>query len=232
MPAPAYIKALPYQYRLPGYTHNVALLMIDLQRDFIEPGGFGESLGNDVKRLQTIIPACKELLQLFRDLKLPIYHTVEAHRPDLLDCPPSKRLRGVAKLRIGDRGPMGRILVAGEPGNAIVPEAAPLPHEMVVLKPGKSAFWETNLAHTFNEQKITHLIIGGVTTEVCVQTTMREANDHGFECLLVNECTESYFQKWKEATFEMIVAQGGLVGWVGKLEDVKVGIKRWHEAFK
>jgi len=231
-PSPAHVKAKPYDYRLPGYPHNLALLVIDLQKDFIEPGGFGESLGNDVKRLQRCIEPCRKLLTLFRELQLPIYHTVEAHRPDLLDCPPSKRLRGRARMRIGDKGPMGRILIAGEPGNAIVPEVAPLPSEMCIAKPGKSAFWETNLGHFLNEQKVSHLVIAGVTTEVCVQTTMREANDHGFECLLVEECTESYFQHFKDVCIEMIIAQGGLVGWVAKLKDVEEGVRRWYDAFQ
>lgn len=207
------ISALPYDYPLPVPLTRLALVIIDMQRDFLEPGGFGDALGNDVLRLQAIVPQLKTLLETFRALGLPIIHTIECHQPDLSDCPVSKLKRGNAALKIGDLGPMGRILVLGEPGNQIIPELAPKPDEIVITKPGKGAFCCTPLEGILQEQKITHLLFTGVTTEVCVQTTMREANDRGYECLLVEDCTESYFPEFKQATIEMLRAQGGIIGW-------------------
>lgn len=205
------ISAKPYDYELP--LESVALIIIDMQRDFLEVGGFGDMLGNDVTRLQAIVPTVKRLLEAFRSQNLPIFHTIECHKPDLSDCPPSKLNRGNSNLKIGDAGAMGRILIQGEPGNGIIPELAPLPNETIILKPGKGAFYHTNLESLLQEKGITHLIIMGVTTEVCVQTTMREANDRGYECLLIEDGTESYFPEFKQATLEMIRAQGGIIGW-------------------
>jgi biuret amidohydrolase len=207
------IPAQPYDYRLPENLNQLALIIIDMQRDFLEPGGFGDALGNDVSRLQAIVPALKRLLETFRSLKLPVFHTIECHQPDLSDCPPAKLNRGNGSLKIGDVGPMGRILVLGEAGNGIIPELAPLPDEVVITKPGKGAFYATPLGVLLQERGITHLLITGVTTEVCVQTTMREANDRGYECLMVEDCTESYFAEFKQSTLEMVRAQGGIVGW-------------------
>ena len=206
------ISAQPYDYELPA-DRRLALLIIDMQRDFLEQGGFGDALGNDVTRLQAIVPTVKQLLLAFRAQQLPIFHTVEGHQPDLSDCPPSKLHRGRGKLKIGDVGPMGRILVLGEPGNAIIPELEPLSGETVIPKPGKGAFFHTHLESLLRDKGITHLIVTGVTTEVCVQTTMREANDRGFECLLIEDATASYFPEFKQSTLEMIRAQGGIVGW-------------------
>ena len=220
----AAIAAQPYDYPLPT-TPTVALILIDMQRDFLEPGGFGDALGNDVARLQAIVPTVKRLLEAFRQQSLPIFQTTESHRPDLADCPPSKLLRGNASLKIGDPGPMGRILIEGEPGNAIIAELAPLPGETVITKPGKGAFYNTNLEFLLKNHDITHLILGGVTTEVCVQTTMREANDRGYECLLVEDATESYFPDFKQATLEMVRAQGGIVGWTATTDQVIAGLK-------
>ncbi|HEU0222860.1 MAG TPA: cysteine hydrolase [Paracoccaceae bacterium] len=209
------VAAAPYPFRLaPGRT---ALVVIDMQRDFIEEGGFGAALGNDVQRLAAIIPTVAELIGLFRARGWPIVHTREAHRPDLSDCPPAKRLRGHAALRIGDEGPMGRLLVAGEPGSEIVSPLAPLPGELVVDKPGKGMFWATGLHEQLQARGITHLVFAGVTTEVCVQTSMREANDRGYECLLIEDATESYFPAFKAAAIAMITAQGGIVGWATPL---------------
>jgi nicotinamidase-related amidase len=224
-----FISALPYEYELPEST-NVALIVIDMQRDFMEPGGFGDSLGNDVNRLQAIVPTLKQLLQGCRALGLPIFHTVEGHNPDLSDCPLSKRRRGRGKLTIGDEGSMGRILVLGEPGNGIIPELVPLPGEILLPKPGKGAFYGTNLGSMLKERNITHLLITGVTTEVCVQTTMREANDRGYECLMVEDATESYFPEFKQATLEMVRAQGGIVGWTATTEQVLTGLQSWKQA--
>lgn len=203
--------ALPFPYAFE--LRRTALLIIDMQRDFVEPGGFGESLGNDVGRLRTIIPACQRVLQAWREHGGMVVHTREAHRADLSDCPPAKRARGHPSLRIGDAGPMGRILVAGEPGNAIIPELAPRPGETALDKPGKGAFHATPLHALLQQAGVTHLVFMGVTTEVCVQTSMREANDRGYDCLLLEDCTESYFPRFKSAAVEMIRAQGAIVGW-------------------
>ncbi len=199
-----------------GFSFEVAstaLLIIDMQRDFIEPGGFGETLGNDVSLLSAIVPACHSVLTAWRNAGGLVVHTREAHRPDLSDCPPAKRNRGSPTLRIGDRGPMGRILVAGEPGNQIIAALTPAAGEIVLDKPGKGAFYATPLHHLLQARGITHLLFMGVTTEVCVQTTMREANDRGYDSLLLTDCTESYFPQHKAATVEMVHAQGGIVGW-------------------
>ena len=216
---PIAIPARPGPFALP--PGKTALIVIDMQRDFIEPGGFGEVLGNDVSTLKAAIAPVARLLALFRARGWPIVHTREAHLPDLSDCPPAKRLRGKPGLRIGDTGPMGRILVRGEPGNAILPECAPAPGEIAIDKPGKGAFYATGLQEMLEAQGVTHLVFCGVTTEVCVQTSMREANDRGFDCLLVEEATESYFPAFKQATLEMIRAQGGIVGWTAALADVE-----------
>jgi biuret amidohydrolase len=192
---------------------RAALVIIDMQRDFVEPGGFGETLGNDVTRLQAIVPATQRVLAAWRAAKGLVAHTRESHTPDLADCPRAKRERGSPTLRIGDPGPMGRILIRGEPGNQIIPELAPLPGELVIDKPGKGAFHSTSLHHELLRRGITHLLFMGVTTEVCVQTSMREANDRGYDALLLEDCTESYFPEFKRAAIEMIVAQGGIVGW-------------------
>ena len=221
------ISAQPYDYELP-ISQGLGLLIIDMQRDFLEPGGFGEALGNDISYLRQIVPTVKQLLQTFRSLQLPIFHTIEGHAPDLSDCPNSKRQRGRGNLKIGDVGAMGRILVLGEPGNAIIPELSPANGEFVISKPGKGAFCRTNLEKLLNEQGITHLIITGVTTEVCVQTTMREANDRGIECLLVEDATASYFPDFKQATLEMICAQGAIIGWTATAAEVLQGLKNWQ----
>ncbi|UEM04209.1 cysteine hydrolase [Skermanella rosea] len=216
--------AKPYPFAFP--VDRTALVVIDMQRDFIEPGGFGEALGNDVAPLAALVPHVRRLLDGCRAAGLTIIHTREAHEPDLSDCPPAKRLRGSSDLRIGDEGPMGRILVKGEPGNAIVDDLAPLPGEIVIDKPGKGAFYATPLGEILAERGITHLLFAGVTTEVCVQTTMREANDRGFECLLVEDATESYFPAFKQATLEMIRAQGAIVGWTAEVDEVVGALAR------
>ncbi len=205
------ISAQPYPFRC-DLAHT-ALVIIDMQRDFLEPGGFGASLGNDVSGVRAILPTLQILLAAWRQASGLVIHTRESHLPDLADCPPAKRLRGEAPLRIGDRGPMGRILVRGEPGNQIVPELAPIDGEWQIDKPGKGAFHATDLQARLQAAGITHLLFTGVTTEVCVQTSMREANDRGYECLLVTDATESYFPQFRDATIAMVVAQGGIVGW-------------------
>ena len=216
------IAARPYPYRFE--VPSTALVVIDMQRDFVERGGFGEALGNDVSRLGAIVPTVGALIDWCRARGIRVLHTREGHRPDLADCPPAKLRRGAPALRIGAPGPMGRILVDGEPGNDIVPACAPRPGETVIVKPGKGAFWATPLDGLLRGQGITHLLLAGVTTEVCVQTTMREANDRGYECLLVEDATESYFAAFKAATLEMVRAQGGIVGWTAPLAAVRAAL--------
>lgn len=199
---------------------HTALLIIDMQRDFVEPGGFGESLGNTVEPLQAIIPPLQRVLAAWRQVGGLVVHTRESHAPDLSDCPPAKRLRGDPTLRIGDAGPMGRILVRGEPGNQIVPQLAPLDGEIVIDKPGKGAFYATHLQAQLQQRGISHLLVAGVTTEVCVQTTLREANDRGYDSLLLTDCTASYFPAFKQATLDMLTAQGGIVGWCAPSEPL------------
>lgn len=212
------IKALPFPFPLD--RNAVALIVIDMQRDFTEPGGFGESLGNDVSLVAGIVPDVKRLIEGFRDAGLPVIHTMECHSPDLSDLPPAKQNRGNPKLRIGDMGPMGRILISGEPGTSILPDVAPVDGELVIEKPGKGAFYATPLGDELKAKGIRQLVFAGVTTEVCVQTTMREANDRGYECLIIEEATASYFPHFKAATLDMIRAQGGIVGWTAKLDDL------------
>ena len=204
---------------------STALLIIDMQRDFIEPGGFGASLGNDVTRLQAIVPTVQAVLAAWRRAGGLVVHTREGHAPDLSDCPPAKRLRGRPALRIGDPGPMGRVLVIGEPGHAIIRELSPVNDELVIDKPGKGAFHATGLQQALQVRGITHLVLMGVTTEVCVQTTMREANDRGYECLLAEDATESYFPEFKAATLAMIRAQGGIVGWTAPTDTIVKALK-------
>ncbi|HEX9297019.1 MAG TPA: isochorismatase family cysteine hydrolase [Polyangiaceae bacterium] len=206
------IPAAPFPFALPSDRGRVALVVIDMQRDFLEPGGFGAALGNDVGPLQRIVPTVKKLLAGFRKTGLPVIHTKEGHKPDLSDCPPAKKKRGRVGMQIGDLGPMGRILVLGEAGNDFVDELRPEPSELVLCKPGKGAFCATPFDDLLRDRGITHLLLCGVTTEVCVQTTMREANDRGYECLLIEDATESYFPEFKAATLAMVRAQGGIVG--------------------
>jgi nicotinamidase-related amidase len=204
---------------------SVALVVIDMQRDFIEPGGFGESLGNDVSHLARIVPTARALLDLARAQRWLVVHTQECHQPDLSDCPPAKLNRGKPKARIGDPGPMGRILIEGEPGADFVPELAPRADEVVLAKPGKGAFYATPLGEVLQARNIRSLIFAGVTTEVCVQTTMREANDRGYECLLIEDATASYFPAFKQATLEMIRAQGAIVGWTAPLAALQAAVE-------
>lgn len=216
--------ALPFPYAFD--PSNTALIVIDMQRDFVEPGGFGETLGNDASLLQAIVPTVAKLIALCRAKGIEVIHTRECHRPDLSDLPPAKRDRGAPSLRIGDHGPMGRILVAGEEGADIVPELAPIKGELVVDKPGKGAFYATPLSDHLAQRGIASLIFAGVTTEVCVQTTMREANDRGYDCLLIEDATESYFPAFKAATLEMIRAQGAIVGWTARFGQLEAA---WHD---
>lgn len=212
MTAVQHIPAQPTHFSFD--PHSLALLVIDMQRDFLLPGGFGESLGNDVELLRTVIDPLAELMAAARAAGLPVIHTREGHLPDLSDCPPAKLLRGSPSQRIGDPGRFGRILIRGEYGHDIVDELAPLPGEVVIDKPGKGAFYATDLATVLQRYEIRSLLVTGVTTEVCVHTTVREANDRGYECLVVSDCVGSYFPEFQRVGLEMIAAQGGIFGWV------------------
>ena len=212
------IAAEPYSFSLaPGHC---ALLIIDMQRDFLEPGGFGEMLGNDVKQLRRTIEPNRRLLAAWRAKGWPVLHTREGHRPDLFDLPPAKKIRGRSKTSIGDPGPMGRILVRGEPGHDIIPELYPIAGEPVVDKPGKGAFYATDLHGMLQHRGVKQLVVTGVTTEVCVNTTVREANDRGYECLVLEDCVGSYFPEFHEMGLKMIKAQGGIFGWVTSSDEL------------
>jgi nicotinamidase-related amidase len=197
---------------------STALLVIDMQRDFVDPGGFGEALGNDVSLLGRAVAPTRRVLDAARAVGMLVIHTREGHRPDLSDCPPAKLARGRLANGIGDPGPMGRILVRGEYGHDIVDTLKPLADEPVVDKPGKGAFYATDLEAMLRNRGITSLVVTGVTAEVCVQTTVREANDRGFECLVLSDCIASYFPEFYEMTLRMVKAQGGIFGWVAPSE--------------
>jgi nicotinamidase-related amidase len=217
------IKAEPYAFEFDPKT--TALLMIDMQRDFLEKGGFGEMLGNDVSLVRSAIAPCKTVLEAVREAGIAVIHTREGHRPDLFDAPPSKLARGHLKTGIGDQGPMGRVLVRGEPGHDIIPELYPKPGEPVVDKPGKGAFYETDLNSMLKNKGIRTLIVCGVTTEVCVNTTVREANDRGYDCLVLSDCVGSYFPEFQRVALEMIKAQGGIFGWVASSKEALAVLK-------
>ena len=212
------IEAEPYELEFDPKT--TALLIIDMQRDFVMPGGFGEALGNDVTPLQATIAPTKRVLEAARQKGMLVIHTREGHRPDLSDAPKAKVERGVPSMRIGAPGPMGRILIRGEAGHDIVPELYPLPGEPIIDKPGKGAFYATDLGSILQHRGIETLIVCGVTTEVCVHTTVREANDRGYDCLVLADCTASYFPDFHDAALAMIKAQGGIFGWVGTSQPV------------
>jgi len=199
---------------------KAALLIIDMQRDFLEPGGFGAALGNDVSRLQMAVGPCREVLGAARRCGMLVIHTREGHRSDLADAPPLKVNRGDPARRIGAPGPMGRILIRGEPGHDIIPELYPKPGEPVIDKPGKGAFYQTDLELMLKNRAIETLLVCGVTTEVCVNTTVREANDRGFRCIVLADCCGSYFPEFHAAGLAMIKAQGGIFGWVSNSEGV------------
>ncbi len=199
---------------------NTALVIIDMQRDFLEPGGFGETLGNDVSQLTRAVRPCGDVLKAFRAAGLLVIHTREGHLPDLSDAPPAKIERGAPSLRIGDPGPMGRILIRGEAGHDIVEALYPANGEIVIDKPGKGAFYATELGDVLKQRGIETLLVCGVTTEVCVHTTVREANDRGYRCVVLADCCASYFPEFHEMGLRMIKAQGGIFGWVSSSSEV------------
>ena len=199
---------------------KTALIIIDMQRDFLEPNGFGEALGNDVSQLAAAIEPCRSVLEAARRRGLLVVHTREGHRPDLSDAPPAKLARCHPSLRIGSKGPMGRILVRGQPGHDIIAALYPAPGEPVVDKPGKGAFYQTELELMLRNRGVDNLLVCGVTTEVCVNTTVREANDRGYRCIVLADCCASYFPQFHEVGLAMIKAQGGIFGWVSASRPV------------
>jgi len=205
---------------------RTAVIIIDMQRDFLEPGGFGESLGNDVSLLAAAIAPCKRLLAAARATGMMVVHTREGHRPDLSDAPLAKIERGAPGKRIGAPGPMGRILVRGEPGHDIISALAPADAEPVIDKPGKGAFYATDLHAILVNRGIDNLIVCGVTTEICVHTTVREANDRGFRCIVPADCCASYFPEFHRAGLQMIKAQGGILGWVSSSAAVLAALNQ------
>jgi nicotinamidase-related amidase len=193
---------------------STALVIIDMQRDFMEPGGFGEALGNDVSQLARAVQPIASVLNAARHRGMLVVHTREGHLPDLSDAPPAKIERSAPSKRIGDPGPMGRILIRGEAGHDIIPALYPLDSEIVIDKPGKGAFYATELGDVLQKYGIENLLVCGVTTEVCVNTTVREANDRGYRCVVLSDGCASYFPEFHEMGLKMIKAQGGIFGWV------------------
>jgi len=218
----AKVDAEPYEFDFD--PRRCALVIIDMQRDFVDPGGFGEALGNDVSLLRKAIAPTKKVLDAARKRNMLVIHTREGHRQDLSDLPQSKKLRGKLKAGIGDPGPMGRILVRGEYGHDIVDELKPAPGEPVVDKPGKGAFYATDLDSMLHNRGIKQLVVCGVTTEVCVNTSVREANDRGYDCLVLEDCVGSYFPEFQVAALNMIKAQGGIFGWVSDSKRFLAGL--------
>jgi nicotinamidase-related amidase len=204
---------------------HTALMIIDMQRDFLEPGGFGEALGNDVSRLAAAVPPCRKVLDAAREARMLVIHTREGHRPDLSDAPRVKIERGAPSTRIGAPGPMGRILIRGEPGHDIISELYPAPGEPVIDKPGKGAFYQTDLALMLRNKVVDTLLVCGVTTEVCVNTTVREANDRGFRCIVLGDCCASYFPHFHDAGLAMIKAQGGIFGSVSSSDNFLIALR-------
>jgi nicotinamidase-related amidase len=192
---------------------TTALVIIDMQRDFVLPGGFGEALGNDTSLLLSAVEPTQRVLAKARETGIFVIHTREGHRPDLSDCPPAKLTRG-GKTFIGTEGPMGRILVRGETGHDIVHQLYPVEGEPIIDKPGKGSFHATDLQQILSDRGIKTLVVCGVTLEVCVHTTVREANDRGYECVVLSDCVASYFPEFQRVGLEMIKAQGAIFGWV------------------
>ncbi len=204
---------------------QTALIVIDMQKDFLYPGGFGAFLGNDVTLLQRTIAPLQAVLAAARGLGMLIIHTREGHLPDLSDCPPTKLERWAPGTRIGDNGPMGRILIRGEEGHGIIDEVAPLPGETVIDKPGKNAFYATNLAEILEAKAIKNLIVAGVTTDVCCSATVIAANDRGYNAFILSDCVASYSPERHAASLNTIKAQGGIFGWVSDSKSLLTGIK-------
>ena len=201
---------------------KTALMIIDMQRDFCSPGGFGEALGNDITPTKSIIPTVRKVLDAARAKGMKVIHTREGHKPDLSDLEPAKLRRSNS---IGKKGPMGRILVRGEYGHDIVDELQPLKGELLIDKPGKGAFYQTTLQRHLKKHGIESLIVCGVTTHVCVHTTIREANDRGYECLMLEDGTAAFDPRDQEAAIRMVNQQGGIFGWTTTADEFLKSIK-------
>lgn len=209
------VNALPFEFDFE--IDKTVLLIIDMQRDFCTPGGFGEALGNDITPTASIVPTVRKVLDAARKNEMMVIHTREGHRPDLSDLPPAKKRRSSS---IGDKGPMGRILIRGEYGHDIVDELQPVSGEVVLDKPGKGAFYQTDLHLILQNKGIETLIVCGVTTHVCVHTTVREANDRGYECLVIEDGTAAFDPRDQEAAIRMINQQGGIFGWTASSSEL------------
>jgi nicotinamidase-related amidase len=220
--AMATVQAEPYPFEFE--VGRTALMMIDFQRDFVYPGGFGESLGNDTSPLLAALKPAERVLKACRAAGMFVIHTREGHRSDLSDLPRAKYERGNPTIHIGDEGPMGRLLVRGSYGHDIVEELYPIDGEPVVDKPGKGAFYATDLDAILKMKGIERIVACGVTTEVCVNTTVREANDRGYDALVLSDCVASYFPEFQRVALEMIKAQGGIFGWVADSERFLAGL--------
>lgn len=193
---------------------STALIIIDMQKDFLYLGGYGEMLGNNPLILQRTIKPVQSLLEMARRQDMLILHTREGHQPDLSDCPDTKLLRWPEGRRIGDMGPMGRILIRGEKGHAIIDEVAPKGDEVIIDKPGKCAFYKTDLDERLRQRGIATILFAGVTTDVCCGTTISAANDRGYNAIVLSDCMAAYDDARHFAALDIIKAQGGIFGWV------------------